>query len=299
MSTPGRPSDLPEDEADFPGAPPPAAGGTGSADPGTPTHAAPTRFILDEGPPDQPAVDRRGNIRGNLRRWGKATRNVDEGEFLAGPHTRRFEFFRVVRIAVEFIKGFRALHFVGPCVTVFGSARFKEDHEYYEMAREVGAGLARAGFTLMTGGGPGIMEAANKGARRGQGKSVGLGIQLPHEQKLNAFVDIGLEFNYFFVRKMMFIKFSAGLVIAPGGFGTMDELFEVLTLVQTGKMRRIPIVLFGVDYYRGLVDWMRERMLAEGCIDARDLDLWLLTDSVGEAVEYLDRHVVDQTWWNG
>jgi uncharacterized protein (TIGR00730 family) len=142
------------------------------------------------------------------------------------------------------------------------------------------------------------MEAANKGARRGGAKSVGLGIQLPHEQRLNGYVDIGLEFNYFFVRKMVFVKFSAGIVIAPGGFGTMDELFEALTLIQTGKMRRIPLVLFGVDYYRGLVDWMRTRMLADGCIDQADLDLWLLTDSVQEAAEHLDRHIVDRTWWN-
>lgn len=209
------------------------------------------------------------------------------------------EMWRIFRIISEFVEALDELRGIRPAVTVFGSARTPRTSRWYGLTVELGRALAGKGYTILTGGGPGIMEAANKGAKRGQGRSVGLGISLPHEQKLNPFVDIGLDFNYFFVRKMMFVKFSAGLVIAPGGFGTMDELFEVLTLVQTGKMRRIPIVLFGVDYYRGLVDWMRNTMLAEGCIDAKDLDLWLLTDSVPEAVAYLDRHIVDQTWWNG
>ena len=286
MSTPGRPSDLPDDEADFPGAPPPpATGGTGSADPGTPTHAAPTRFILDEGPPDQPAIDRRGMVRGNLRRWGKATRNVDEGEFLAGPHTRRFEFFRVVRIAVEFIKGFRALHFVGPCVTVFGSARFKEDHRYYHLARDVSARISKLGFTIMTGGGPGIMEAANRGARDAGGPSIGCNIELPFEQKPNPYVDKFVEFRYFFIRKVMLVKYSYAFVVMPGGFGTLDELFEAITLIQTGKIKDFPVILMGVDYWQPMLDFIRARMLLEKTISPTDLDLLILTDHPEEAVD--------------
>jgi uncharacterized protein (TIGR00730 family) len=209
------------------------------------------------------------------------------------------EMWRIFRIISEFVEAVDELSAIRPAVTIFGSARTPKSSRWYGATVEIARALAGKGYSILTGGGPGIMEAANKGAKRGKGKSVGLGIQLPHEQRLNAFVDIGLEFNYFFVRKMVFVKFSAGLVIAPGGFGTMDELFEVLTLVQTGKMRRIPLVIFGVAYYQGLVDWMRTRMLADGCIDEKDLDLWLLTDSVQAAVEHLDRHIVDQTWWHG
>jgi uncharacterized protein (TIGR00730 family) len=165
------------------------------------------------------------------------------------------------------------------------------------MTVELARALAGRGYAVITGGGPGLMEAANKGARRGGGRSVGLGIQLPSEQRLNVWVDVGLEFNYFFVRKMMFVKFAAGIVFSPGGFGTLDEMFEALTLIQTKKMQRIPIVMFGTEYYAGLLDWMRGTLLAHGAIDERDLDLWLLTDDVREAVDYLDKHIVQQTWW--
>jgi uncharacterized protein (TIGR00730 family) len=238
----------------------------------------PPHFILDEGPPDSP-------IDPNNRRWGKATRNVEEGEFLEGPKTRRFEIFRVARICMELIKGFRALHFVGPCVTVFGSARFKEDHRYYSMAREISARLSRVGFTILTGGGPGIMEAANRGARDAGGPSIGLNIELPMEQHPNPYVDRFVEFRYFFVRKVMLVKYSYAFVVMPGGFGTLDELFEAITLIQTGKIRDFPVVLVGSDYWQPLLDFIRQRMLAERTIGPEDLGLLVLTDSPEEVVD--------------
>lgn len=203
------------------------------------------------------------------------------------------ETWRIFRIISEFVEGIDELRGVRPAITVFGSARTPKSSPYYGMTVEIARELAGLGYTVITGGGPGLMEAANKGARRGGGKSVGLGIALPMEQSLNRWIDIGLEFKYFFVRKMMFLKFSSGIVIAPGGFGTMDELFESLTLIQTGKTHHVPLVLLGVDYYKGLVDWMRNTMLAAGSIDEADLDLWLLTDSVQEAAEHLHAHIQD------
>jgi uncharacterized protein (TIGR00730 family) len=201
------------------------------------------------------------------------------------------ETWRIFRIISEFVEGIDELRGVRPAITVFGSARTPKSSPIYGSTVELARELAGRGYTVITGGGPGVMEAANKGARRGGGKSVGLGIALPLEQKLNRFVDVGLEFKYFFVRKMMFLKFSSGIVIAPGGFGTMDELFESLTLIQTGKTRPVPLVLFGVDYYSGLIDWLRRTVLAHGAIDEADLDLWLLTDSVHEAAEHLHKHI--------
>ncbi len=237
-----------------------------------------TRFIFDEGPPDKAAPPRGG-------RWGKATRNVEEGEFLEGPKTRRFEFLRVVRIALEFIKGFRALHFVGPCVTVFGSARFKEDHHYYHLAREVSARIGELGFTILTGGGPGIMEAANRGARDAKAPSIGCNIELPMEQEPNPYVDKFVEFRYFFVRKVMLVKYSYAFVVMPGGFGTLDEVFETITLIQTGKIKDFPVILMGVDYWQPLMEFIRSRMIAERTISPTDLDLLFLTDSPAEAAE--------------
>src|SRR5262245_34492619 len=164
------------------------------------------------------------------KEWGKVPADTAEERFLQGPKTRRFEFARLLRIMMEFLRGFRKLHFVGPCVTVFGSARFKEDHEYYELGREMGRRLAQAGFTVITGGGPGIMEAANRGAKDAGGPSIGCNIRLPVEQKPNPYVDQFIEFRYFFVRKVMLAKYSYGFVALPGGFGTLDELFEIATL---------------------------------------------------------------------
>jgi uncharacterized protein (TIGR00730 family) len=223
----------------------------------------------------------------NHSRWGKATRSVEELVFLEGPRKRFTEFARACRIFAEFIKGFRALHFVGPCVTVFGSARFKEDNRYYEMARKMGAEIAKLGFTVMTGGGPGIMEAANRGAKEAGGPSVGCNIQLPMEQKPNPYLDRFVEFKYFFVRKVMLVKYSYAFVVMPGGFGTLDELFEALTLIQTGKINNFPVILMGVEYWSPMIDFIRERLISVGTISPEDLDLLKLTDSIEEATQFI------------
>jgi uncharacterized protein (TIGR00730 family) len=191
--------------------------------------------------------------------------------------------WRVLRILSEFVEGFDALNGVGPAVTVFGSARATEDDPYYAAGEAVGAALARRGFAVITGGGPGIMEAVNKGCHDAGGLSVGCNIELPHEQSLNKYVDLGVEFRYFFVRKNMFVKYARGFVIFPGGFGTLDELFESLTLAQTGKIEHFPIVLFGTPYWSGLLDWMRKVVLPSGAIAPDDLKLMTLTDDPEEA----------------
>lgn len=208
---------------------------------------------------------------------------AEEIPFLEGPRSRRFELGRALRIFWELIRGFRALHFVGPCVTVFGSARFGEGHPAYELGRSVGRALARAGFTVMTGGGPGVMEAANRGAKEVGGASIGCNIELPHEQRPNPYVDRAVTFHYFFIRKLMLVKYSYAFIALPGGFGTVDELFEVATLVQTGKVRDYPIILMGLDYWQPLVSQLRDRMVASGAIDAADLRHITLTDSPDEA----------------
>ena len=217
--------------------------------------------------------------------WGKGSRSGLDRALLAGPRSRREEFARAVRIFFECIKGFRALHFTGPCVTVFGSARFAEDHRYYQLAREVGRALAEEGFAVMTGGGPGVMEAANRGAKEAGGHSIGCNIKLPMEQVPNPYLDKFIEFNYFFVRKVMLVKYSNAFVVLPGGFGTMDELFEVGTLIQTGKVQRFPVVVMGQDYFRPLTRFVRDTMVAEGTIDAVDLQLFTATDDPVEAIE--------------
>jgi hypothetical protein len=197
----------------------------------------------------------------------------------------------VLRILSEFVEGFDALNNVGPAVTVFGSARAHPDDPYYAAGEAVGAALARRGFAVITGGGPGIMEAVNKGCHEAGGLSVGCNIELPHEQALNRYVDLGVEFRYFFVRKNMFVKYARGFVIFPGGFGTLDELFESLTLAQTGKIEHFPIVLFGTPYWSGLLDWMRKFVLPSGAIAPEDMDLMSLTDDPEEAAEMATRPV--------
>jgi uncharacterized protein (TIGR00730 family) len=197
------------------------------------------------------------------------------------------EAWRVLRIQGEFVYGINALAEVGAGVSVFGSARFDESHPMYESARRLGDLLAHAGFAVITGGGPGIMEAANRGAYEAGGLSIGCNIELPFEQVGNRYTNLAVNFRYFFVRKMIFVKFSSGFVIFPGGFGTLDELFEALTLVQTRKISRFPIILYGRSYWRGLLDWITHTQLAEGAISPEDLDLLVLTDSVEEARDIL------------
>jgi uncharacterized protein (TIGR00730 family) len=195
--------------------------------------------------------------------------------------------WRVLRIQSEFVEGFGLLAELPRAVSVFGSARTRPDHPHYEAGVRIGAALARAGYAVITGGGPGAMEAANRGASEAGGLSVGLGIELPFEQELNEWVDVGISFRYFFVRKTMFVKYAQAFVILPGGFGTLDELFEALTLVQTRKVTRFPVVLFGTQYWSGLVDWIRGSLLESGTISARDLDLFTVTDDVDEVLRLI------------
>jgi uncharacterized protein (TIGR00730 family) len=192
-----------------------------------------------------------------------------------------------------FLYGFRALHFVGPLVTVFGSARTEEGSPHYQNARKVGSELAKMGFGVMTGGGPGIMEAANRGAHEAGGTSIGCNIILPFEQKPNPYLDVMISFNYFFVRKVMLLKYSYAFVVMPGGAGTMDELFEVITLIQTKKIFNFPVILIGKDYFFELMDFL-ELMVKEGTISPEDLDLFMVTDSVEEAMEYIKHKIVDK-----
>ncbi|GAA1936776.1 TIGR00730 family Rossman fold protein [Nocardioides hwasunensis] len=195
--------------------------------------------------------------------------------------------WRVLRIQAEFVEGFGALAELGPAIAVFGSARTPADHPHHAVAEEAGRKLAEAGFAVITGGGPGTMEGANKGACQAGGVSVGLGIELPFESGLNQWVDKGINFRYFFARKTMFVKYSQGFIVLPGGLGTLDELFEALTLVQTQKVTSFPIVLIGKDYWSGLLGWLRETVLADGKINAADLDMMVLTDDVDEAVRLM------------
>ena len=230
------------------------------------------------------------DLGGSSDQWGVAP-NLDQEWFLAGPRSRRSELARVIRIAAEFIRGFRALHFVGPCVTVFGSARFPADHPYYQLGQEVGRRVAGLGLTTMTGGGPGLMEAANRGAKAAGGTSIGCNIELPKEQQPNPYLDRFITFRHFFVRKVMLVKYSCALVVLPGGFGTMDELFEVLTLVQTKKISAFPVVLMGRDYWQPLVSFLETTMVGRGTIDAEDLRTFTLTDSVDEMAALIGQTV--------
>jgi uncharacterized protein (TIGR00730 family) len=213
-----------------------------------------------------------------------------EHVYLDGPKSRGYELWFAIRVFAQFIKGFRNLHFIGPCITVFGSARFKEDHPYYIKAREFGKRIAEMGLTTMTGGGPGIMEAANRGAFESGGNSVGCNVRLPFEQKANPYLHKTITFEHFFVRKVLLVKYSYAFVIMPGGFGTMDEFFETLTLVQTKTVTQFPIVLFGKDFYRPLVQAI-ESMAQEGTISKEDMNLVLVTDSVEEAMKHIYTYI--------
>ena len=212
--------------------------------------------------------------------------------FLRGPRARLSELARVIRIAREFIRGFRRLHFVGPCVTVFGSARFK-DHPYYALGREIGRRRAHAGATVMTGGGPGIMEAANRGAKEAGGYSIGCNIKLPVEQQPNPYLDRWVAFRYFFVRKVLLVKYSYAFVIMPGGFGTLDELFEAVTLVQTKKIEAFPLILVGTEYWKPLLDFVQSTLVRAGTIAPGDVHLLTPTDSP-EVVEGIVRNALQE-----
>jgi len=216
----------------------------------------------------------------------KRTRHA-ERRFLSGPLSRVGEFASVARIGAEFIRGFRTLHFVGPCVTVFGSARFAAGSRWYELGRETGGALARAGFTVVTGGGPGIMEAANRGAREAGGRTVGCNIELSEEQQPNPYLDRVVTFRHFYVRKVMLVKYSCGFVAMPGGLGTLDEILECATLIQTGKIADFPVVLVGRDFWAPCVELLRRTLLAAGTIDAADVDRLLVTDSPEEAAGHI------------
>jgi uncharacterized protein (TIGR00730 family) len=212
--------------------------------------------------------------------------------FLEGPKSRFEETITLLRVLRDFLRGFRVLHFVGPCVTVFGSARVPATSPYYDLARQVGTGIAQLGFTVMTGGGPGIMEAANRGAKDVGGRSVGCGIELPQEQKLNTFLDRAVILHHFFVRKALLVKYSYAFVVLPGGAGTLDEFFEALTLIQTGKIRNFPIVILGKEYWRELLQFI-DKMAANGMIDSADLELIYATDSVEEAIEHIRTKAIE------
>lgn len=248
-----------------------------------------------------------GNLRFTMEATAKPAASIippKEHVYLDGPKSRGYELSFAWRVFWQFIKGFRNLHFIGPCITVFGSARFKEDHLYYTKAMEFGKQIAESGFTTMTGGGPGIMEAANRGAFENGGKSVGCNIQLPFEQKENPYMQKSVTFEHFFVRKVLLVKYSYAFVIMPGGFGTMDELFETLTLVQTKTIAKFPVVLFGKEYYQPLLESI-EAWAAQGTISKEDMDLVLVTDSVDEAMAHI-RHYINthykikprkRRWW--
>lgn len=235
---------------------------------------------------------------------------VGDRVYLDGAQGRGFELRHLFRVIREYVGALRALHFLGPCVTVFGSARLPETDEAYTTARETGAALARAGFTIMTGAGPGVMEAASRGAKDVGGRTVGCNIELPAEQEANGYLDREVSFRYFFIRKVMMVKYSYGFIAFPGGLGTLDEVFEALTLIQTGKIRDFPVVLVGKWFWEPLVDYMRDTLLAHHTIDAWDLDRMVITDSPEEAAEYVRKIGIEhfglsyrrrprKRWWLG
>ncbi len=227
-----------------------------------------------------------------------------ESVYLDGPKPRMNEFFFAWRVFMQFIKGFRTLHFVGPCITVFGSARFKPGDKYYEDAREFGKRIAALGFTTMTGGGPGIMEAANRGAFENEGVSVGCNIKLPFEQRPNPYMHKWLTFDYFFIRKVLLVKYSYAFIIMPGGFGTMDEFFDTITLAQTKSITNFPLVLYGKEYYQPLINVI-DSMIVTGTVSELDKKLVLLTDDMDEAMQYIQAYIAQnfkvkarkKLWW--
>lgn len=233
---------------------------------------------------DPPSVPREPEL-ASASGLGCACSGADH-RMLEGPRSRTSEFVQLLRVLRDFLRGFRVLHFVGPCVTVFGSARTRESDPHYELARQMGAALARLGFTVMTGGGPGIMEAANRGAKDAGGRSVGCNIELPFEQQPNAYLDRSVTMHYFFVRKTLLVKYSYAFVVFPGGAGTVDELFEALTLIQTGKIENFPIVVIGTDYWRELLGLL-QKMARAGTISPEDLALVYSTDSVDDAIAHI------------
>ena len=214
---------------------------------------------------------------------------TEDNRFLQTPDTEftHSEPWRALRILSEFVEGFDALAGAPPAITVFGSARITEGDPMYAAARELGSELARAGFSVITGGGPGIMEAANRGCQEAGGFSIGCNIELPHEQGLNPYVDLGVDFRYFFVRKTMFVKYAEGFVVFPGGYGTLDELFEAITLIQTGKVLHFPVALYGSEYWGGLIDWLHDRVMAEGKIGPDDLGLFKICDDTADVVSFI------------
>jgi len=249
--------------------------------------------MSDEGLPQQGSGYQKGPV---ILRGGQIPTQTTDQRLLDNSDSKDWlheDPWRVLRIQSEFVEGFGALAEIGTAISVFGSARTPRDHPDYALAERVGRGLAQAGLGVITGGGPGIMEAANKGATEADGLSVGLGIELPFEQGMNEWVNLGMHFRYFFARKTMFVKYASGFIVLPGGFGTFDELFEALTLVQTTKVTAFPIVLVGVDYWQGLIDWLRTAVAPRGMIRESDIDLLHLTDDPDEAVGFVVAAVRD------
>ena len=266
----------------------------GDFEPTSPAPAAPAAT------PGQPAST--NGVNHERRRSGRVTYRPKAAEMLtvhartederllassARPAFLDSDPWRSLRILAEFVEGFDALAAVGKAVTIFGSARVREDDPYYAKARELAGLLAKEGFAVITGGGPGIMEAANRGCHEAGGLSIGCNIELPHEQSVNAYVDLGVEFRYFFARKTMFVKYADGFAIFPGGFGTLDELFESVTLIQTGKIRHFPVVLIGTEYWAGLLEWLRSEAVGRGAVSPQDMDLVQCTDDMHEACAML------------
>ena len=244
--------------------------------------------------PDCPEVTKEHNItEEEIREQEVFELETAESSWLAGPRTRFNDLISLFRVGIDFIRAYRVLHFVGPCVTIFGSARTKPGTRYYELAREMGAASAELGFTVLTGGGPGIMQAGNQGAYEAGGKSIGVNIILPFEQHVNPYVQRSVDMRYFFTRKTMLVKYSYAFIVMPGGAGTLDEMFETMTLIQTGKLKNFPIVLMGKDFWQPLMDFVYH-MAEAGTISPEDPELIFFTDSIEEAKAHLQRHAVRQ-----